>query len=195
MKEFRAPAPDDPRTPIERMRAGDWYIADDPEIQKAFRAALEAMARFAAQYPTDPEGAQEILREVLGTLGDGAHVRAPLHVDYGSQLHIGPGTFVNFGLTALDVVDIRIGAHCQLGPNIQLLTPVHPLEPEPRRAGWEGAEPITIGDNVWIGGGAIICPGVSIGENAVIGAGSVVTRDVPANHLAVGSPARTLREI
>ena len=122
-------------------------------------------------------------------------MRAPLQVDYGSRLHIGEGTFVNFGLTALDVVDIRIGRSCQLGPNIQLLTPIHPLEPGPRRDGWEAAEPITIGDNVWIGGGAIIMPGVTIGEDSVIGAGSVVTRDIPARSLAVGSPAKVIREL
>lgn len=186
---------DDPRNQLERMLAGDWYRADDPEIQAAFRHALRETDRFSRAYPSDPDGAQEILRDLLGTFGEGAHVRAPLHVDYGSRLHIGAGTFVNFALTALDVVDIRIGRHCQLGPNIQLLTPIHPLEPGPRREGWEAAEPITIGDNVWIGGGASIMPGVSIGEDSVIGAGSVVTRDVPPRSLAVGSPAKVLRTL
>lgn len=185
----------DQRPAMERMIAGDWYIADDPAIQKAFRAGLAATSRFAAAYPADPDGAQEILRGLLGTLGEGAHVRAPLVIDYGPRLHIGPGTFVNFNLTALDVVDIRIGANCQLGPNIQLLTPIHPLEPGPRREGWEAAQPITIGDNVWIGGGAIIMPGVTIGEDSVIGAGSVVTRDIPVRSLAVGSPAKVIREL
>ena len=186
---------DDPRSPLERMRAGDWYRADDPEIQSAFRHALRETDRFGREYAQDPDAAQEILRDLLGTFGEGAHVRAPLHVDYGSRLHIGAGTFVNFSLTALDVVDIRIGRHCQLGPNLQLLTPIHPLEPEPRREGWEAAEPITIGDNVWIGGGASIMPGVSIGDDSVIGAGSVVTRDVPPRSLAVGSPAKVLRTL
>ena len=194
MKSFEIDE-NDPRTPLERMLAGDWYRADDPEIQAAFRHALEESDRFGREYPADPDGAQEILRELLGTFGEGAHVRAPLQVDYGSRLHIGEGTFVNFGLTALDVVDIRIGRSCQLGPNIQLLTPIHPLEPGPRRDGWEAAEPITIGDNVWIGGGAIIMPGVTIGEDSVIGAGSVVTRDIPARSLAVGSPAKVVREL
>lgn len=185
----------DPRPAIERMRAGDWYVADDPAIQQAYRRALETAARFEQAYPADPDGAQEILRALLGELGEGAHVRAPLRLDYGTQLHIGAGTFVNYGLTALDVVDVRIGRNCQLGPNVQLLTPIHPLEPEPRRAGWEAAEPITIGDNVWIGGGVTVIGGVSIGEDAVIGAGAVVTKDVPANALAVGSPARVIRTL
>jgi maltose O-acetyltransferase len=186
---------DDSRTPLERMLAGHWYRADDPEIQAAFLHGLRESERFGREYAADPDAAQEILRELLGSFGVGAHVRAPLRVDYGTRLHIGAGTFVNFGLTALDVVDIRIGSHCQLGPNIQLLTPIHPLEPGPRRDGWEAAEPITIGDNVWIGGGASIMPGVTIGEDSVIGAGSVVTRDIPPRSLAVGSPAKVLRSL
>lgn len=185
----------DPRTPTEKMIAGDWYIADDPEIQRAFRRALAETDRFSREYPADPDAAQEILRELLGTFGQGAHVRAPLIVDYGAQLHIGEGTFVNFHLTALDVVEIRIGRNCQLGPNIQLLTPIHPLELEPRREGWEAGQPIIIGDDVWIGGGVTVLPGVSIGDGAVIGAGSVVTKDVPARSLAVGNPARVIRSL
>lgn len=193
MKPFREPADD--RGMHERMRAGDWYIADDPAIQNAFRSAVAEQERFNRAYPHDVDGSQEILRGLLGELGEGAHVRAPLHVDYGSNLFIGAGTFVNYGLMALDPVEIRIGRTCQLGPNIQLLTPIHPLEPEPRRAGWEAAEPIRIGDNTWIGGGAIICPGVTIGPDCVIGAGAVVTRDIPARSLAVGSPARVIRDL
>ena len=185
----------DPRSPIERMVAGDWYRAEDPAIQQAFRHALVETDRFSREYAADPDASQGILRGLLGSFGEGAHVRAPLHVDYGTQLHIGAGTFVNFQLTALDVVEIRIGQNCQLGPNIQLLTPIHPLEEEPRRAGWEAAEPIIIGDDVWLGGGVIVLPGVSIGDGAVIGAGSVVTKDVPARSLAVGNPARVLRSL
>lgn len=177
------------------MVAGDWYIAEDPEIQAAYRRALSVTGRFNAAYAEDPDGAQEILRPLLGHMGQGVHIRAPFRVDYGSRISIGEGTFINYGLIALDVVDIRIGRHCQLATNIQLLTPVHALEAQPRREGWEAAEPIVIGDNVWIGGGVIICPGVSIGDDAVIGAGSVVPRDVPAGTLALGSPARVIREL
>jgi maltose O-acetyltransferase len=95
----------------------------------------------------------------------------------------------------LDVAPIRIGAACQLATRVQLLTPTHPIDPEPRRAGWEAGEPITIGDNVWLGGGAIVCPGVTIGENTVVGAGAIVSRDLPAGVVAVGVPARVVREI
>lgn len=102
---------------------------------------------------------------------------------------------MNFGAILLDVARIRIGADVQLGPNVQLLTATHPLEPEPRRAKWESGKPITIGDNVWLGGGVIVCPGVTIGENTVVGAGAVVVRDLPANVVAVGNPARVVREL
>lgn len=194
MKSFSDSA-EDGRTAHERMVAGDWYLAADPEIQRAFRHGLRETARFNDSYAQDPDGAQDILRDLLGTFGDGAHVRAPLRVDYGPRLHVGEGTFINFGLLALDVVDIRIGRHCQLATNVQLLTPIHPLEPEPRKAGYEAAEPISIGDNVWIGSGVIVCPGVTIGEDCVIGAGAVITRDVPPRSLAVGNPARVIREL
>ncbi len=194
MKSF-ADYAEDGRTPHERMVAGDWYIAHDPEIHEASRRALQETTRFNDMYGTDPDGAQDVLRGLLGTFGDGVHVRAPLRVDYGTRLHIGEGTFVNFGLVALDGCDIRIGRHCQLATNIQLLTPIHPLEPQPRQDKYEAAVPITIGDNVWIGGGVIVCPGVTIGDDSVIGAGSVVTRDIPPRSLAVGNPARVIREL
>lgn len=131
----------------------------------------------------------------MGTLGEGAWVRPPLFVDYGYQVHIGARSFINYGAVLLDVAPIIIGEDVQMGPNIQLLTPTHPLEAEPRRAKWEAARPITIGSNVWLGGGVIVCPGVTIGENSVVGAGAVVTRDLPANVLAVGNPARVIRQL
>jgi maltose O-acetyltransferase len=122
-------------------------------------------------------------------------VRPPLYVDYGSNITVGARTFVNYNLTALDVAAITIGEDCQIGPNVQLLTPTHPLEPQPRRDKLEAAQPITIGDNVWLGGGAIVLPGVTIGDNSVVGAGAVVTKDVPANVVVVGNPARPVREL
>ncbi len=176
------------------MLAGDPYIADDPEIDTQSRRAqrlADAYGRVALQ---DDAAGRAILTELLGSLGEGGMVRPPLFVDLGHNLHIGARTFVNFHLTALDVARITIGDDCQIGPNVQLLTPTHPIEPQPRRDKLEAARPITIGDNVWLGGGVIVCPGVTIGENSVIGAGSVVTRDVPANVVAVGNPARVIRE-
>ncbi|MDG9717544.1 sugar O-acetyltransferase [Streptomyces sp. DH24] len=185
----------DSRTQLERMLAGDLYIADDPEIAGRQQRAVRLAARYQAAYIEDPDAARPLLAELLGCLGAEAHVRPPLYVDYGSSLSIGARTFVNFNLTALDVAAITIGEDCQIGPNVQLLTPTHPVEPQPRRDKLEAARPITIGDNVWLGGGAIVLAGVTIGDNSVIGAGAVVTRDVPANVVAVGNPARVVRAL
>jgi maltose O-acetyltransferase len=185
----------DPRTNLERMVAGDLYIADDPEIARRQQHAVRLAARFQAAFAEDTEAAQSILAELLGAVGPEAHVRPPLYVDYGSNITIGARTFVNYNLTALDVAAITIGEDCQIGPNVQLLTPTHPLEPQPRRDKLEAARPITIGDNVWIGGGAIVLPGVTVGDDSVIGAGAVVTKDVPAGVVAVGNPARPVRTL
>lgn len=186
---------DDPRTQLERMLAGDLYIADDPEIARRQQRAVRLAARYQAAYAEDTDAARPVLAELLGFLGEEAHVRPPLYVDYGSNITIGARTFVNCNLTALDVAAITIGEDCQIGPGVQLLTPTHPLEPEPRRDKLEAARPITIGDNVWIGGGALVLPGVTIGDDSVIGAGAVVTKDVPANVVAVGNPARPVRSL
>ncbi|MFD7295575.1 sugar O-acetyltransferase [Streptomyces sp. NPDC059897] len=186
---------DDPRSNLERMLAGDLYIADDPEIAARQQRAMRLAARYEQAFLDDPGKAGEMLAELLGSVGEGVELRPPLYVDYGSNISIGARTFVNYRLTALDVARITIGEDCQIGPGVQLLTPTHPVEPGPRRDKLEAALPITIGDNVWLGGGAIVCPGVSIGDNSVIGAGAVVTRNVPANVVAVGNPARPVREI
>lgn len=185
----------DPRSNRERMLAGDLYIADDPENGRRAQRAVQ-LAHAYHQAAVDDEGAaQPLLVELLGSLGEDAFVKPPLYVDYGEHIHIGARTFINYNLTALDVAAITIGEDCQIGPNVQLLTPTHPVEPQPRRDRLEAAKPITIGDNVWLGGGVIVCPGVTIGDNSVIGAGSVVTRDIPANVIALGNPARVVKSI
>lgn len=185
----------DPRSNRERMLAGDLYIADDPENERLHRRGVQlADAYHCASVAADPS-ARSLLIDLLGTLGEGAHINAPLFVDYGENIHVGARTFVNYNLTALDVATITIGEDCQIGPNVQLLTPTHPIDPQPRRDKLEAAAPIVIGDNVWLGGGVIVCPGVSIGDNSVIGAGAVVTKDIPANVVAVGNPARVIRAI
>ncbi|MBF4550670.1 sugar O-acetyltransferase [Pseudoclavibacter sp. VKM Ac-2888] len=185
----------DGRTMKQRMLAGELYHADDPELLAGAERAVRLQAEYNAAFPVDAERASGILAELLGSLGANVTVKAPLYVDYGSNITIGDGTFVNVGLVALDVTPITIGASCQIGPNVQLLTPTHPLDPEPRRAGYEAGAPITLGDNVWLGGGVIVCPGVTIGENTVVGAGAVVTKDLPANVVAVGNPARVIRSL
>ncbi len=186
---------DDSRTMRERMLAGHLYIAEDPEIGEQSAAALDLMAAYNATSVRQGPLRRQLLEQLLGAVGEGTEIRPPFSVDYGSHIRIGARCFANFGLVALDVAPITIGDDVQIGPNVQLLTPTHPLEPEPRRQKWEAARPITIGDNVWLGGGAIVLPGVTIGDNTVVGAGAVVTRDLPADVVAVGNPARVVRSL
>jgi maltose O-acetyltransferase len=186
---------DDTRSMRERMLAGDLYIADDPELDEHGSAALDLMTAYNATTVRQGPLRRQLLQQLVGSVGEGTEIRPPFFVDYGSNIRIGARCFANFGLVALDVAAITIGDDVQIGPNVQLLTPTHPVEPGPRREKWEAAEPITIGDNVWLGGGAIVLPGVTIGENTVVGAGSVVTRDLPADVVAVGNPARVIRSV
>jgi maltose O-acetyltransferase len=189
------PGPPDGRGQRDRMLAGEHYIADDPQLAADNLRALTLTRAFNTSDPADPQARLALLRELLGSLGEGTEVRPPLYCDYGYQTHIGARTFINVGCVLLDVATITIGDDAQVGPNVQFLTPTHPVGAEARRAKWEAAQPITVGDNVWLGGGVIVCPGVSIGENTVVGAGAVVVRDLPANVVAVGNPARVLRSL
>lgn len=193
--EEAQPVHDNAPDMLERFLVGEEYIADHPEIVRRNRRAMELADRFNRVWASDPEAGESILRELLGGIGENTTVRAPIQIDYGTNLTIGSRTFINFGLTALDVVPITIGDDVQMGPNIQLLAPTHPLDSERRIAGWESGEPITIEDGCWLGGGVIVCPGVTIGRRSVIGAGAVVTRDIPPFSLAVGNPARVIRAL
>jgi maltose O-acetyltransferase len=179
------------------MLAGELYLADDPEIQAASEAAVALMTAYNATGAGAAADARrrELLEQLLGAIGADTVLRPPLYVDYGTQLRIGARCFANYGLVALDVAPITIGDDVQIGPNVQLLTPTHPIDPGLRRDKWEAGAPIRIEDNVWLGGGAIVLAGVTIGRNTVVGAGAVVTRDLPANVVAVGNPARVIRTI
>jgi maltose O-acetyltransferase len=176
----------------ERMASGDWYITDESvlEIQRERQSVMEL---YNATSVSDPIRRRELLVELMGEVGADIEVRSPVYVDYGSNVHIGTGVFLNFGCQLADVARITIGDHVQIGPNVQLLTPLHPMEAGRRRDKWETARPITIGDNVWLAGGVIVSAGVTIGADTVVGAGSVVTRDLPSGVLAAGSPARVVR--
>jgi len=185
----------DRRTMRERMLAGDLYRGDDPELVAEMRRAMALTKRFNESDPDDAGGRRSLQADLLGSIGDDVEIRPPMFVDYGSHIRIGARTFINFGLTALDVAAITIVDDVLVGPNVQLLTPIHPIAPEPRRAKWEAALPITIEDNVWIGGLAVICPGVRVGQDSVIGAGAIVTKDVPPGSIAVGNPARVVRSV
>lgn len=185
----------DEKSMRERMLAGELYLADDPELREQSLRAMELMEAYNSTPARDTARQLKVLTELLGSVGQDTEIRPPLRVDYGSNIIIGAGCFANFGLIALDVAAITLGDDVQIGPNVQLLTPTHPLDPGLRRAKWEAAQPITIGDNVWLGGGAIVLGGVAIGENTVVGAGAVVTRDLPADVVAVGNPARVIRTL
>lgn len=169
-------------------------MADDPENAAEFVRVQEILAAFNGSPPGARDERDVLLRRMLRDVGEGVVVRPPFYCEYGA-ITIGGRTFVNSDVLALDVMPIAIGAHCQIGPRVQLLTAAHPVDPEARRQGWEYGEPITIAENVWLGGGVIVCPGVSIGEDTVVGAGAVVTQNLPPGVVAAGMPARVLREI
>ncbi len=179
---------------LDKMSGGDWYITDASvlDLQRERQALME---RYNATTIADPITRRELLIELMGVIGDDVEVRSPVYVDYGSHIRIGTGVFLNYGCQLADVALITIGDHCQIGPNVQFLTPVHPVDPQRREDKWETAKPITLGRNVWVGGGAILCPGVTVGDDTVVGAGAVVTKDLPARVIAVGNPARVVREI
>jgi maltose O-acetyltransferase len=187
--------PDGERTMRERMLAGELYLADDPVLAEEQARAATLLDRFNQTGVDDPAERRGLLLGLLGEYGEGSEIKPPLRCDYGYRIRVGARTFVNYGLVALDVASIEIGDDVQIGPNVQLLTPTHPLEPDARRAKWEAAEPIAIEGNVWLGGGVIVLPGVTIGENTVVGAGSIVTKDLPPNVVAAGNPARVVRSL
>lgn len=174
----------------QRMLAGELYVADDPELAADNRRISAWMDRYNATHTHSPAERLALLREAFASVGDGCNIRPPFHCDYGYNITLGRGVFLNFNCCILDVVAVSIGDNTQIGPNVQILTADHPRDPAQRRQMLEFGRPIAIGANVWIGGGAIILPGVTIGDDAVIGAGSVVTRDVPPGATAVGNPAR-----
>ncbi len=176
------------------MLRGELYISNDPENEAEFNRVQELLGRLNATAPGALDERDAVLRQMLRHVGDGVVVRSPFWCEYGA-ISIGERTFINVDAVMLDVAPITIGAFCQLGPRVQLLTAEHVIDPGPRRAGWESGDPITIADNVWLGGGVIVCPGASIGRDTVVGAGAVVTKSLPEGVLAAGVPARVLREI
>ena len=179
-------------TEKQKMLAGLPYHAGDPELQAEHARALAWMARYNAAGPLPDPDRLALLAEGLGRVGAGVVVRPPFHVDYGCNIELGDGVFMNFGCVILDVNAVSIGEATQIGPGVQILAADHPRDPALRRQGVESGRPVRIGANVWIGGGAIILPGVSVGDDAIIGAGAVVTRDVAVGARVVGNPARPL---
>jgi len=182
------------RSEREKMLAGEPYDPLDPELVAARERARDLCHALNATRARDVEVRRRILRELFGKGGDSAWVEPPFYCDYGSNIELGERVFFNFNCVVLDVCPVRIGSFTLFGPAVQIYTPMHPLNAELRRR-VEYGKPVEIGDDVWVGGGAIILPGVRIGSRSVIGAGSVVTRDIPEGVLAAGNPCRVIREI
>ena len=177
------------------MQSGELYLPSDETILKEQYARLEILYDFNATRPSELEKREEILRRLFAEIGEDCYIEPPLHANWGSHTHFGNHVYANFNLTLVDDGDIFVGDNVMFGPNVTLATAGHPVEPERRRLGMQFNIPIHIGNNVWIGAGSIVLPGVTIGDNTVIGAGSVVTKDIPAGVVAVGNPCRILREI
>lgn len=177
----------------EKMLAGELYDALDPDLVQARERARSLCTCIHALPPADPERRQ-LLQQLFGRGGDTVALTSPFFCDYGSNIELGEGVFFNFNCVVLDVCRVTIGARTLIGPAVQIYTPLHPEDAVLRRK-QEFGKPVEIGEDVWIGGGAILLPGVRIGDRAVIGAGSVVTRDVPAGVLAVGNPCRVVRPV
>jgi maltose O-acetyltransferase len=181
-------------TEREKMLAGELYDALDPELVTARQRARDSCQALNASHEAEQEQRRAILCDLLGAGGDSVWMQPPFFCDYGSNIELGERVFFNFNCVVLDVCRVRVGSFTLFGPAVQIYTPMHPFNAELRRT-HEFGKPVDIGADVWVGGGAIILPGVSIGSRAVIGAGSVVTRDVPAGMFAAGNPCRVIREI
>jgi len=179
----------------DRMARGEVYDPSEPELVSARETCHRQIDRFNAARAENAGDRDRVVRAMFGHVGVDVVVEPPLSCDYGVNVTIGDRSFINYGGVILDCAAITIGADVQIGPNVQLLTPTRPLDPARRRTKVESAAPIVIHDGVWLGGGVIVCPGVTIGENTAVGAGSVVVDDLPAGVLAVGNPARVVRPL
>ena len=180
---------------FQQMKSGARYDASHPKLIVELERIREKIWEYNNLRPSQKEEQREILKDILGGCGERFHFNQPFHCDYGSNIYIGENFFANFNLTILDEAEVRIGDNCFIGPNVSIYTACHPLDAKGRNELIEWSEPVTIGDNVWIGGSVTIVPGVRIGNNAVIGAGSTVTRDIPDNVLVAGNPARVIKTL
>ena len=182
-------------TQKERMLAGLPYKAWLDGLSEERMACRRKLHAFNLLPPDEEEQAQRLLLELLGKTGRDPWINAPFHCDYGWNIEVGDNFFANYNLTILDVGKVTIGSNVQFAPNVSIYTAGHPLHPDSRNSGYEYGLPVTIGDNVWIGGNVVLLPGVTVGSNSVIGAGSVGSRDIPEWVVAVGSPCRVVRRI
>ena len=183
------------KTEKQKMLAGELYNSTDTELN----AEREVVSRLLRQYNTTTEDEEnrrlQILQQLFGQVSNQVQIIPPFYCDYGKNIYAGSGLFMNYGCVILDCNTVRIGENVLCAPYVQIYTAYHPIDPTIRLTGKELASPIEIGNNVWIGGNAIICPGVTIGDNTTIGAGSVVVKNIPANVVAAGNPCRIIRNL
>ena len=179
-------------TEKEKMLAGELYVAADPELVAERVRARRLLQRLNSVDPGDDAAYRAILAELMPNADTTVFIQPPFYCDYGYNIYAGPGVYMNFNCIVLDVMPVRIGAGTMFGPAVQIYTATHPVDAAERAKGPEYAKPITIGRDCWIGGGAIIQPGVTIGDRVIVGAGAVVTKDVPDDAIVVGNPARPI---
>lgn len=177
------------------MLRGEFYVADDGELSEGHLRCHALLGRLNSLSVGAGEERHEVLRELLGAFGEGSEIKPPFTCDYGYNVEIGDGAFVNYGAVFLDTAAISIGDGAELGPSVHIYAADHPREARLRREKLEFSRPVAVGENVWVGGGAILCPGVRIGRNSVIGAGSIVTKDIPENVIAAGNPCRVIKRL
>ncbi|MFJ5712992.1 sugar O-acetyltransferase [Neobacillus sp. NPDC093127] len=183
------------KTEKEKMINGELYVAGDPELVKERENARRLTRLFNFSSETEGGKRTELLKELFGSTGENIYIEPTFRCDYGYNIHVGENFYANFNCVFLDVCEIRIGKNCMVAPGVHIYTAGHPLNPVERNSGVEFGAPVQIGDNVWIGGGAIINPGIKIGDNVVIASGAVVTKDVPDNVVVGGNPAKIIKNI
>ena len=179
----------------ERMKDGRLYFCTDEEIANEQLKCLDLLYDYNQTRPTEQPKRRELLKVLLAEVGENCYIEPPLHANWGRNTHLGSNVYANFNLTLVDDTDVYIGDSVMIGPNVTIATAGHPVDPELRRKVAQFNIPVRIGNNVWIGAGAIILPGITIGDDSVIGAGSIVTKDIPAGVVAVGNPCCVLRPI
>ena len=179
-----------------RMNTKKLYFCDDPSLAKEQMQQLDRLFDYNNTRPSDQEKKQQLLKEMFAEIGENCYIETPFHANWGGKFaHFGKNIYANFNLTLVDDGEIFVGDNVMFAPNVVVATGTHPIHPELRRKQAQYNLPIHIGNNVWIGAGAIILPGVKIGDNSIIGAGSVVTKDIPSNVVAIGNPCSVLREV
>jgi maltose O-acetyltransferase len=183
------------KTEKQKMLAGELYRAADAELVAARQRARRLTRLYNSTTEQEIERRSQILRQWFGAVGSSIEIEPPFYCDYGSNIYAGDGFYMNFGGVILDCCPVHIGENVLCAPSVHIYAATHPTDPEVRRSGLEFARPVRIGNNVWIGGGAIICPGVTIGDNTTIGAGSVVVKDIPAGVVAAGNPCRVIKQV